>query len=631
MMVFLGIGLSETTFAAPKIDENGRLVLPSAVHSPLPTNIEQFFKKNDAYEYGAALSIQEGDNVDKTKGYTLSKHRAYNEIESVLGHTPEWGGWAKQIQEQMNKNSSIEIAGQLSKGGVQVKGDYLGYAAFYVIGNDSDDDDKKSAFMAVLPKIRARNQFINQMENMGNLSPKERAKLVHAYDYFHAQAQPNEYRAPYVFNPDYRKSAIDGEYWGREAKHTVCSRYAYYVSGSHKICRSSPMSFMELAQRGLNRKSNDLANHFDEVWQETNSKARQDLNQMGAAQAPDNLNYVGKASYRANGVFSAAATVPDFAIRVTGADKAAAHLYDAYAPNKAKAFVAYAGQEYTDWARNNPNIAETSKFGLNVAKSVAGIKAGLPKKAGRGHDDFADYVKSNIDESRKARESSNFKNYANSDNVLRIEHDSKLTTTVDGNLSVTHGLGYDAKKELDGIRAFLVENKKSVLNAKSKSPNNLTIATAEVIENNGSITNYLAVSGKADAISSKINKDNFGREFVDISIDGNQTRYFIIRQSPSGVNQPYNYATPKSENNKFDNVNHAEEKLMGFLTQNQNISSVKLKVQNTDDEVQGLCKGCGGKYSESSYENKQNGSTLEDFSRKNTFKIHVEHGSTSQK
>lgn len=232
----------------------------------------------------------------------------------------------------------------------------------------------------------------------------------------------------------------------------------------------------------------------------------------------------------------------------------------------------------------------------------------------------------NIDESRKGRENVNF----DFERQKRIEHNSKLTTTVDGNLSVTHGLSYDSKKELDGIRAFLVENKKSVLNAKSKSPNNLTIATAEVIENNGSITNYLAVSGKAEAISSKISKDNFGREFVDISIDGNQTRYFIIRQSPSGVNQPYNYATPKGDN-KFDNVNHAEEKLMGFLTQNQNISSVKLKVQNTDDEVQGLCKGCGGKYSESSYENKQNGSTLEDFSRKNTFKIHVEHGSTSQK
>lgn len=388
LMVFLGIGLSETTFAAPKIDENGRLVLPSAVHSPLPTNIEQFFKKNDAYEYGAALSIQEGDNVDKTKGYTLSKHRAYNEIESVLGHTPEWGGWAKQIQEQMNKNSSIEIAGQLSKGGVQVKGDYLGYAAFYVIGNDSDDDDKKSAFMAVLPKIRARNQFINQMENMGNLSPKERAKLVHAYDYFHAQAQPNEYRAPYVFNPDYRKSAIDGEYWGREAKHTVCSRYAYYVSGSHKICRSSPMSALERRQRGFNRASQNFVNHFDEVWQETNRKARQNLEQTGV-DAPQGLNFVGWGSYHANAFVDALMTVPDLAIRTVGADKAAGYIYDKYASNDTKATVSDMATSYTNFAESNPNTNEITQLGMNFIPVMRPVKIVLPKKAGRGHDDFA--------------------------------------------------------------------------------------------------------------------------------------------------------------------------------------------------------------------------------------------------
>lgn len=395
LMMFSAIGLAETSSVAPKIDENGRLILPNSVPArKLPTEIDPFFKKHKAYEYGATLHIQETDVVaDKTKGYTLSSQRAYNEIASVLGHTPRWGYWSDKIKARADAGvGSIEIAGHLTTIGIQVKGDYLGHAAFHTINNSSHENAKKNAFSAILPEIKARNHFINQMENMGNLSPKERAKLVHAYDYFHAQAQPNEYRAPYVFNPDYRKSAIDGEYWGREAKHTVCSRYAYYVSGSHKICRSSPMSFMELAQRGLNRKSNDLANHFDEVWQETNRKARQDLNQMGAAQVPDNLNYAGKASYRANGVFSAAATVPDLAIRVTGADKAAAHFYDKYAPNTAKQIAAEAGQAYTDWASNNPNIAETSKFGLNVATSVVGVKAGLPKKAGMGHDDFAGAV-----------------------------------------------------------------------------------------------------------------------------------------------------------------------------------------------------------------------------------------------
>ena len=175
----------------------------------------------------------------------------------------------------------------------------------------------------------------------------------------------------------------------------------------------------------------------------------------------------------------------------------------------------------------------------------------------------------------------------------------------------------------------------SILNAKSKSPKQLTISTAKVTQNNGDIVNYLAISGKPDSISSKINKDEFGREFIDININENLTRYFIVRESPKGINKPYNYASKKGENNPFDNVNHAEEKLMGFLTQehsqNSNISKVELKVQNVDNRVRGLCKGCGGKYSESRYNNMQNSSTLEDFSRANKFEIHIEHDSIYQK
>ena len=45
------------------------------------------------------------------------------------------------------------------------------------------------------------------------------------------------------------------------------------------------------------------------------------------------------------------------------------------------------------------------------------------------------------------------------ENLARVKHNAKLKTTFDGNLSVTHGLSYDAKKELDGIRAFLMKNK----------------------------------------------------------------------------------------------------------------------------------------------------------------------------
>lgn len=54
-------------------------------------------------------------------------------------------------------------------------------------------------------------------------------------------------------------------------------------------------------------------------------------------------------------------------------------------------------------------------------------------------------VLANLENSQKARDSSNFNDYTNSENVRRIEYDSKLTTTVDGNLSVTHGVSYTDK------------------------------------------------------------------------------------------------------------------------------------------------------------------------------------------
>lgn len=54
---------------------------------------------------------------------------------------------------------------------------------------------------------------------------------------------------------------------------------------------------------------------------------------------------------------------------------------------------------------------------------------------------YYESVIQNIDESRKGRENVNF----DFERQKRIEHNSKLTTTVDGNLSVTRGLSYTSK------------------------------------------------------------------------------------------------------------------------------------------------------------------------------------------
>lgn len=203
------IGLFQASFAntipAPKIDDNGRLILPNPVQLPkLPTNAKQFFKNNNAYKYGATLYIQDVGMADKTEGYTLYKQRAYNEIESVLGHTPQWSRWADSIQEQVNADGAIEIAGQLTHHGIQTTGDYLGYAGFRTISDYSHHGTKQTAFTAILPEIRARNYFIDQLGSL-NLTPQDRAWLHQAYLDRREQAQPNENRAPYGYDFENQK------------------------------------------------------------------------------------------------------------------------------------------------------------------------------------------------------------------------------------------------------------------------------------------------------------------------------------------------------------------------------------------------------------------------------------------
>ena len=233
-------------------------------------------------------------------------------------------------------------------------------------------------------------------------------------------------------------------------------------------------------------------------------------------------------------------------------------------------------------------------------------------------------IQANIADSQKARESSNFKSHANSENAHRIEHNAKLTTTTDGNLSVTHGLGYDAKKELDGIRAFLVENKAdpnqvSYINSKRGEPDAISIATAAVTTKDSKTIHYLAVSGKSWS----------GHAPDKVTIHGK--KYQVIREEAytgkvlsDGSKEKVLPDHINPDNNQY-NGNHAEKKLMSHITQknqNSNISNVKINIQNTSKESQGACYGCGGQDGM--------GGTIEDFKNLNpNITIHIEHGSTN--
>ena len=211
------------------------------------------------------------------------------------------------------------------------------------------------------------------------------------------------------------------------------------------------------------------------------------------------------------------------------------------------------------------------------------------------------------------------------ENLARVKHNSKLKTTFDGKLSVTHGLSYDAKKELDEIRAFLVENKKEkspfINNHGSHrgDPNKISIATATVTTKDGTTTHLLAVSGKSWSGNAPDKVTINGKEYQVIRDEVKTIK--VINGKNEGVKILPDQSNPK---NNQDNGNHAEKKLMSHITQqNQNgsINDVKINIQNTSKESPGACFGCGGKDG--------TGGTIQDFKNLNKdLKIHIEHDST---
>ncbi|MCL1624373.1 hypothetical protein M2R47_09025 [Moraxella sp. Tifton1] len=239
----------------------------------------------------------------------------------------------------------------------------------------------------------------------------------------------------------------------------------------------------------------------------------------------------------------------------------------------------------------------------------------------------------NIDESRKGRENVNF----DFERQKRIEHNSKLTTTIDGNLSVTHGLGYDAKKELDGIRAALIKDQEdvkafnktakrgerkqeSLIKGRFVINEEVSVATATVTTKDGKTINYLAVSGQSWNPNAPDKVTINGKEYHVLRSEATTTKVI------NGKNKEIKILPnrPNPDNNQ-ENGNHAEKKIMSHITQqNQNganIDSIQLNIQNTSRSKQGACYACGGKDG--------TGGTIQDFKNLNqNIKIHIEHGST---
>ena len=138
----------------------------------------------------------------------------------------------------------------------------------------------------------------------------------------------------------------------------------------------------------------------------------------------------------------------------------------------------------------------------------------------------------------------------------------------------------------------------------------ISIATATVYHKNGQATHYLSVSGTSWS----------GRAPGEITIKGK--KYTVIRSDNRVL--PDRTRKVNDGNSIQNNFNHAEKKLMSFITQqnqrNPNIHSVEIKIQNSNRDFPGACMGCGG--------GNGHGGSISDFQKRNmNIKINIEHGS----
>ena len=189
----------------PHIGTDGRLVLPTPQIFPrLPTEVHTFFPNHHAYHYDARL-YQEGiGKIGSTEGYTLSGDRAYHEIENILGRTPRWGEWAKDIQKKKaKKDGGIQILGQLSKTGPQTTGDYNGYAEFNIYGKNTRANVQYEVFDKLLPLINNYNRLAERLEQTDYLTPQEKARHLDT----HLQTQQHPILPS---NPQYLKDLSRG-------------------------------------------------------------------------------------------------------------------------------------------------------------------------------------------------------------------------------------------------------------------------------------------------------------------------------------------------------------------------------------------------------------------------------------
>ena len=350
----------------PHIDTNGRLVLPAPQLFPrLPTEVHTFFPNHHAYHYDARL-YQEGiGKIGSTEGYTLSGDRAYNEIESILGRTPRWGEWAKDIQKQKAQKGGIQILGQLSKSGPQTTGDYDGYAEFDTYGKNTRANVQYAVFDKLLPLINNYNHLAERLEQTDYLTPQEKARHLDT----HLQTQQHPILPS---NPQYLKDLTRGITRTRQVREII---------GAANQPLSHPLTPEQLTQIGQNAPYLDpslsyLAHHTQRA--EANFTANQQDSWQrwnGESPTPPNLSPYGQQLNRSSGALDhLIGDRSTYLIQRSGLDEAAARAYRNLVPTGIQATVSQGQAAAARFSEDNPDFAAAFGYGTRVAGVAGGVK-----------------------------------------------------------------------------------------------------------------------------------------------------------------------------------------------------------------------------------------------------------------
>ena len=350
----------------PHIGTDGRLVLPAPQIFPrLPTEVHTFFPNHHAYHYDARL-YQEGiGKIGSTEGYTLSGDRAYNEIESILGRTPRWGEWAKDIQKQKAQKGGIQILGQLSKTGPQTTGDYNGYAEFDTYGKNTRFNVQYEVFDKLLPLINNYNHLAERLEQTDYLTPQEKARHLDT----HLQTQQHPILPS---NPQYLKDLTRGITRTRQVREII---------GAANQPLSHPLTPEQLTQIGQNAPYLDpslsyLAHHTQRA--EANFAANQQDSWQrwnGESPTPPNLSPYGQQLNRSSGALDhLIGDRSTYLIQRSGLDEAAARAYRNLVPTDIQATVSQSQAAAARFGEDNPDFAAAFGYGTRVAGVAGGVK-----------------------------------------------------------------------------------------------------------------------------------------------------------------------------------------------------------------------------------------------------------------